>query len=188
MLFYAERLENRVRIYIFMWLSKKKKKFVLLSQLFQSNANNFHTNWLIGLVGRVFANGPEDLGSIPGRVIPKTLKWYLIPPRLTLSHIRYVSRVKWSNLRKEVAPFPTSRCSSYWKGSLLVALDYGRLLYNLFLLYGFRYSYLILNCAQLYGFKYSYQIQIICKQLYGIKYSCLIQIICTGFTVSSIPI
>ena len=29
---------------------------------------------LIGLVGRVFANGPGDLGSIPGRAIPKTLK------------------------------------------------------------------------------------------------------------------
>ena len=28
----------------------------------------------IGLVGRVFANGPEDQGLIPGRVIPKTLK------------------------------------------------------------------------------------------------------------------
>ena len=28
---------------------------------------------LISLVGRVLANGPEDLGSIPGRVIPKTL-------------------------------------------------------------------------------------------------------------------
>ena len=28
----------------------------------------------IDLVGRVFANGPGDLGSIPGRVIPKTLK------------------------------------------------------------------------------------------------------------------
>ena len=27
-----------------------------------------------GLVSRVFANGPEDLGSIPGHVIPKTLK------------------------------------------------------------------------------------------------------------------
>ena len=26
---------------------------------------------------RVFANGPEDLGSIPGRVIPKTLKMVL---------------------------------------------------------------------------------------------------------------
>ena len=34
-------------------------------------------NWLIGLVGRVFANGPGDLDSIPGRVIPKTLKMVL---------------------------------------------------------------------------------------------------------------
>ena len=34
----------------------------------------FKDHWLIGLVGRVFTNGPEDLGSIPGHVIPKTLK------------------------------------------------------------------------------------------------------------------
>ena len=59
------------------------------------------------------------------------LKWYLIPPCLTLSNIRYVSRVKWSNPRKGVAPFPTPRCSSYWKGSLLVALDYSRQIYYL---------------------------------------------------------
>ena len=32
---------------------------------------------LIGRVGRVFANGPGDLGSIPSRVIPKTLKMVL---------------------------------------------------------------------------------------------------------------
>ena len=31
-------------------------------------------NQLIDLVGRVFANGPGDRGSISGRVIPKTLK------------------------------------------------------------------------------------------------------------------
>ena len=31
----------------------------------------------IGLVGSVFANGPGDLGSIPGRVIPRTLKMVL---------------------------------------------------------------------------------------------------------------
>ena len=44
---------------------------------------------------KVFVNGPVDLGSIPGRIIPKTFKkWYLIPPCLTLSNIRYVSRVK----------------------------------------------------------------------------------------------
>ena len=29
------------------------------------------------VVGGVFANGPGDLGSIPGRVIPKTLKMVL---------------------------------------------------------------------------------------------------------------
>ena len=28
----------------------------------------------IDLVGKVFSNGPRDLGSIPGHVIPKTLK------------------------------------------------------------------------------------------------------------------
>ena len=28
-------------------------------------------------MGRVFVNGPGDLGSIPGRVIPKTLKMVL---------------------------------------------------------------------------------------------------------------
>ena len=32
---------------------------------------------LIGLVGRMFANGLGDLGSIPGRVIPNTLKMVL---------------------------------------------------------------------------------------------------------------
>ena len=78
---------------------------------------------------RVFANGPGDVRSTPGRVKPKTLKWYLIPPCLTLSNIRYISRVKWSSPRKGIAPSPTPRCSSYRKGSLLVALDYGRQLY-----------------------------------------------------------
>ena len=74
-------------------------------------------HWLIDLEGRVFANGLGDLGSVPGHVIPKTLKWYLIPPCLALSNIRYVSRVKWSNPGKGVAPSPTPRCSSYWKGA-----------------------------------------------------------------------
>ena len=75
---------------------------------------------------RVFASSLGDLGSIPGRVIPKTLKWYLMSPCLTISNIRYVSRVKLRNPGKGVAPSPTPRCSSYCKGSLLVALDYGR--------------------------------------------------------------
>ena len=84
---------------------------------------------------QMFANGLGDLGSIPGRVIPKTQKWYFIPLYLTLSDIRYVSRVKWSNPGKGVAPSPTPQYSSYWKGRLLVALDYGRQIY--FYLYYF---------------------------------------------------
>ena len=81
-------------------------------------------------MGRVLANGPVDWGSISGRVIPKTFKkWYLIPPCLTLDIIRYVSQVKWSNPGKGATPSPTPRCSSYWKRSFLVALDYSHQLY-----------------------------------------------------------
>ena len=58
----------------------------------------------------------------------------MVFPCLKLSNIRYVSRVKWGNPGKGVAPSPTLRCSSYRKGNLLVALDYGRqlLLYSCF--------------------------------------------------------
>ena len=56
---------------------------------------------------------------------------YLIPPSLSLSNIRYVSRVKWNNPGKRVSPSPTPQCCSNWKGSLLVALDYSCQLYLL---------------------------------------------------------
>ena len=52
-----------------------------------------------------------------------------MPPCFTLSIIRLGSKVKWSNPGNEVAPFPTPWCSSYWKVSLQVTLDYGRQLY-----------------------------------------------------------
>ena len=38
-------------------------------------------------------------------------KWYLTPPCLTLSIIRFGSRVKWSNPGKGVVPSPTHWCS-----------------------------------------------------------------------------
>ena len=55
-------------------------------------------NRAIGLMSRVFTNGSGDRGSIPGRVISKTQKWYLIPPCLALSIIRLGSRVRSSAL------------------------------------------------------------------------------------------
>ena len=59
-------------------------------------------------------------------------KWYLMPPCLTLSNIRFISRVKWSNPRKGVTPFSTPQCNSYYKGSFRVAFDYSRQLYLLY--------------------------------------------------------
>ena len=56
-------------------------------------------------------------------------KWYLMPPCLTLSIIRYSLRVQWGNHGKGVAPSSTPWCSSYWKGSLQVTFDYGHQLY-----------------------------------------------------------
>ena len=44
---------------------------------------------------------------------PKLTKWYLIYPCLTLSILRYISRVMWSNPGKGVAPSSTTRCSRY---------------------------------------------------------------------------
>ena len=86
---------------------------------------------------RAFGNGPRDLGSIPSGVILETQKkWYLMLPCLALSIIiRYVSRVKLSNPEKGVAPSPTPRCSSYWKGCLRVTLDYVKNTFISFLKY-----------------------------------------------------
>ena len=42
----------------------------------------------IGIMSRVFANCPEDRGSIPSRFIPKTQKSYLMPTCLALNIIR----------------------------------------------------------------------------------------------------
>ena len=84
-----------------------------------------------GIMFRVFTNGPGDLYSIPGRVVPKTQKMVLETALLTLGIIRYVSRVKWSNTRKGVVSSPTLWCSSYQKGNPRVPLDYGRQLYSL---------------------------------------------------------
>ena len=46
----------------------------------------------IGLMSRAFANGPEDRGSIPGRLIPKTQKMVLYANLLYTQH--YKIRIK----------------------------------------------------------------------------------------------
>ena len=77
----------------------------------------------IGQAVRVFANGPGDLGSIPGRVIPKTQKMVLDASLLNIQHYKVRIKVKVEQSREGVAPSPTPWCSSYRKGSLRVTLD-----------------------------------------------------------------
>ena len=52
----------------------------------------------IGPAVRVFANSPGDLGSIPGRVIPKTLKMVLDTTLLNTQHykVRFKGKVEQS--------------------------------------------------------------------------------------------
>ena len=89
------------------------KSFVMIQGISDSFFSEFSESWFPFSSHRFY--DPKDLGSIPGRIIPKTQKWYLIPPCLTLNNIKYVSRVKWSNPGKGVAPSPTPWCSGYWK-------------------------------------------------------------------------
>ena len=58
-------------------------------------------NYIV-LVGRVFTNGPGDLGSIPGRVIPKTLKIVLHTSLLNTQQykVRIEGKVEQSKERK----------------------------------------------------------------------------------------
>ena len=85
----------------------------------------------IGLAVRVFPNGPGDLGSIPGRVIPKTQKMVLDASLLNTQYYKVRIKGKVEQSREGVAPSHTPWCSSYRKGSLRVTLDYGHQLYLL---------------------------------------------------------
>ena len=61
---------------------------------------------LIGLVGRVFANGLGDWGSIPGRVIPKTLKMVLDTSLLNTQQYKVHIKGKVEQSRKRSSALP----------------------------------------------------------------------------------
>ena len=67
----------------------------------------------IGLEGKVFTNCPGDLGSIPGRVIPKTLKMVLDTSLLNTQQYEVRSvKGKVEKTRERSNP-TTPQCSSY---------------------------------------------------------------------------
>ena len=60
----------------------------------------------IGIMVRVFASGPVDLGSIPGRLIPKTQKMVLGATFLNTQHykVRIKGKVEQSMARSSALP------------------------------------------------------------------------------------
>ena len=61
----------------------------------------------IGIMVRVFANGPGDLGSILGRVIPKTQKMVLDATLLNTQHykVRIKGKVEQSREKSSALPY-----------------------------------------------------------------------------------
>ena len=61
----------------------------------------------IGMMVRVFANGPGDLGSILGQVIPKTKKMVLDASLLNTQHYKVWTKgkVKQSRERSSTLPY-----------------------------------------------------------------------------------
>ena len=62
----------------------------------------------IGMMVRVFASGPGDRGSIPGRVIPKTLKMVLDVSLLNTQHYKVgiKGKMEKSRERSSALPYP----------------------------------------------------------------------------------
>ena len=63
----------------------------------------------IGVMSRVFANGPGDRGSIQGQVIPKTQKMVLDAALLNTQHykVRIKGKVEQSKEWSSVLPYTT---------------------------------------------------------------------------------
>ena len=70
---FSENMQNRGydQLLIYVKTINKKQNIIIWTSIL------CHSTMLIGLEGRVLASSPEDLGLIPGRVIPKTFKTVL---------------------------------------------------------------------------------------------------------------
>ena len=72
-----------------------------------SNSASLTDMLVTGIMVRVLANGPGDLGSIPGRVMPKTQKMELDAPLLNTRHykVRIKDKVEQSRERSSTLPY-----------------------------------------------------------------------------------
>ena len=69
-------------------LEKEKKTRTEISEIEMNLYISMLLYWVIGLMSRVFANGPADRGSITGQVILKTQKMVLDATLLSTQHYK----------------------------------------------------------------------------------------------------
>ena len=86
---------------------------IIFDMSLKKKVNQTHTHThththhrLIGLVGGVFANDPGDLGSIPGRVKPKTLKMGLDAALLNIQQYKVSIKGKVEQSRERSSTLP----------------------------------------------------------------------------------
>ena len=77
-------------------------------------------------MGRVFANGPGDLGSVPGRVVPKTLQMVLDTSLLNTQQYKVSIKGKVEQSREMSSALPNSVVAiekgAFWSPSTTVAI------------------------------------------------------------------
>ena len=93
--------------YIYVYNESVSKYFYIFHIWMQKSILYICINRDIGPAVRVFVNGPGDLGSIPGRVIPKTLKMELDTTLLNTQHykVRFKGKVEQSREWSSALPY-----------------------------------------------------------------------------------
>ena len=138
-------LSLSIFIYIYMYIYILFSPFsVLLFPIFLFWPNE------LSVYQQIERQGVQSLVESYGRL----KKWYLMPPCLTLSIIRYGSRIKWSHPGKGIALSPTLQHSIYWQESPFVP---PRLRLPTLLLYICIYIYIcLLSPVCVYSFVFAF--------------------------------
>ena len=108
-------LTTTIYIYIYIYIYKFKKienllyfhtvGFISILSSSLCFSLSLYIYIYIYIIVKVLANGLGDPGSVPGRVMPKTQKWYLMPSCLIFIIIKYESKVSGAIQGKEKYTF-----------------------------------------------------------------------------------
>ena len=103
---YTHTHASYIYIYIYIYIYPKSLSLYIYIYIYIYIYRERERDRLIGQVGRMFANGPGDLGSNPGRVIPKTLKIVLDTSLLNTQQYKVHIKSKVEQFREMSSTLP----------------------------------------------------------------------------------